>query len=175
MERHGFIRSELELKTLILFALKCAATPVAFDHLSDMVLRDEAIDYFEYVNAINDLVKTEHIYREAKPDAELYFISKKGLKNLESYEGNLPASVREHTKKAVKTILRKVRRQADVSAQIVERDNGTFSVLCKLRDDSGELLSMELTAITDEQAQAISNGFKDKAEKIYNVLLSEML
>ena len=37
MERHGFVRSELELKTLILFALRCAACPVAFDNLSDMI------------------------------------------------------------------------------------------------------------------------------------------
>lgn len=175
MERHGFVRSELELKTLILFALRCAACPVAFDNLSDMVLRDDAIDYFEYINALNDLVRTEHIHRENKNDTELYFISKKGIKNLDICENNLAVSVREHTKKAVEFIMHKVRRKADIDAHLVEHKDGSLTVVCKLRDDSGELMSLELSVITREQGQSIINSFENRAENIYNVLLSAML
>jgi len=175
MERHGFIRSELELKTLILFALKCAACPVAFEHLSDMVLRDDAIDYFEYVNALGDLVKTEHIHRETKNDTELYFISKKGIKNLDVCIGNLPASVREHTRKAVEYIMHKVRRESHIDAAIIEREDGSLAVLCKLRDDKGELLTIELAVLTAEQGRSIIESFENKAESIYNTLLSTML
>ena len=175
MERHGFIRSELELKTLVLFALKCAASPIAFEHLSDMVLRDEAIDYFEYVNALGDLVKTEHIYRDNKNDTELYFISKKGLKNLDVCIGNLPVSVREHTKKAVEHIMHKVRCQADISAKMIEREDGTLAVSCKLKDDSGEILSLEIAVVTAEQGRAFIESFENNAENIYNTLLSAML
>ncbi|MBR5479239.1 MAG: DUF4364 family protein [Clostridia bacterium] len=175
MERHGFIRSELELKTLILFALRCAACPVAFDNLSDMVLRDEAIDYFEYINALNDLVKTEHIHRENKDGAELYFISKKGIKNLDICVNNLAVSVREHTKKAVEYIMHKERRKADIDAHMVEHEDGSLSVICKLRDDSGEIMSLELSVITYEQGQSIINSFENNAENIYNTILSAML
>lgn len=175
MERHGFIRTELELKTLILFALKSAASPIAFEHLSDMVLRDEAIDYFEYVNALNDLVKTEHVYRETKNDTELYFISKKGVKNLDVCIGNLPVSVREHTKKAVEHIMHKVRREAHIDAKMIEREDGSLVVSCKLKDDSGELLSLELAVLTSEQGRTFIESFENKAESIYNTLLSAML
>ena len=175
MERHGFIRSELELKTLILFALRCAASPIAFENLSDMVLRDDAIDYFEYVNALGDLVKTEHVHRETKDDIELYFISKKGLKNLDVCIGNLPVSVREHTKKAVEYIMHKVRREAHIDTKMIEREDGSLAVSCKLRDDSMELLSLEISVLTAEQGRTLIESFESKAENIYNTLLSAML
>ena len=94
MERHGFIRSELELKTLILYVLRRAIKPVAFVHLTDMVLCDDAIDYFEFVECLNDLVRTEHVHREQHGDYEMYFISNKGRKNLEICLSSLPPSVR---------------------------------------------------------------------------------
>ncbi|MEG2858051.1 MAG: DUF4364 family protein, partial [Clostridia bacterium] len=83
MERHGFIRSELELKALILYVMTRVSVPVTFPQLSEMVLCDDAIDYFEYINCLNDLVRTEHVHREHLNDEETFFISRKGRVNLD--------------------------------------------------------------------------------------------
>ena len=71
--------------------------------------------------------------------------------------------------------MHKVRRKADIDAHLVEHKDGSLTVVCKLRDDSGELMSLELSVITREQGQSIINSFENRAENIYNVLLSAML
>lgn len=175
MQRHGFIRSELELKTLILYVLRRAAEPIAFHFLTDMVLCDDAIDYFEYIDCLNDLVRTGHIHREQHGDDEMHFISQKGRTNLDICVGNLPISVRDRADNAVDRIMRTLRRLGSVEANVVTRDNGELSVCCKLRDDTGEILSLELAVLTQEQARTLMRNFERNAESIYNVLLTAML
>lgn len=175
MQRHGFIRSELELKTLILYVLRRAKKPIAFVHLTDMVLCDDAIDYFEFVECLNDLVRTEHVHREQIDDNEMYFISKKGRKNLDICLSALPPSVRDRADNAVDRIVRVLHRANLVKANLNERKDGTLSVACSLSDDSGEILSLELAVLTHEQGRTLVNNFEENAESIYNILLAAML
>ncbi len=175
MQRHGFIRTELELKTLILYVLRRAGEPVAFHDLTDMVLCDDAIDYFEYINCLNDLVRTEHVHREQHNDDEMHFISQKGRRNLNICVGSLPVSVRDRADNSVDRIMRTVRRRGSVEASTITRENGELCVRCKLRDDSGEILSLELAVLTQEQARTFTRNFERNAESIYNVLLAAML
>lgn len=174
MQRYGFIRSELELKTLILYVLHRAAEPVSFHSLTDMVMCDDAIDYFEYVNCLNDLVRSEHVFREHVHEEEMHFISQKGCTNLGICIKNLPISVRNRVDTSIDQIMRKLRRHGAVDANMITRDNGELAVSCKLRDDSGEILSLELAVITQEQARTLIGNFERNAERIYNVLMTAM-
>lgn len=175
MQRHGFIRSELELKTLILYVLRRAAEPISFPFLTDMVLCDDAIDYFEFIDCLNDLVRTEHVYREQRGDDEMHFISQKGRDNLNICINNLPISVRDRADNAVDRIMRALHRRDSISSKLIKRENGELAVQCKLNDDKGEILSLELAVLTEAQAHTLIRNFKNNAESIYNVLLSAML
>ena len=64
MERLGFIHSKLEIKILILFVLNRLPHPVLLSDLTEAVMCDDGIGYFDYIEALTELIKTQHISEE---------------------------------------------------------------------------------------------------------------
>ena len=55
------------------------------------------------------------------------------------------------------------------------RRGGGYSVDLSLSDGMGEILSLELFAANEAQAIDIENGFRDRAESVFNVIIDELL
>ena len=174
MERYGFIQDELELKTLILYALERAALPVAFEDLTEMCLCDDGVDYFEYAASVADLVGTGHVSKATLDGAERYFISAKGRQNLDICKKQLSPAARRRADEAVEKVSRRLRRSRMVKAELVEEHDNRLTVLCRLSDDTGEILNLRMSVLSKAQANILIDGFQKKAERIYNAILAEM-
>lgn len=175
MPRHGFIRDKIQIKYLILFILKQLTEPVSFATLAEMTLCDDAVDYFEFSDAAMELVSSGHIREE--PDgagAPLYFITERGLKTEEICENSLPYSVRMAAQRSILLVMSRMRRDASIKTEVSERD-GHPELSCSLSDDTGVILSMTLSTVTEKQATLLENNFKRHAEQIFNAVLSAML
>ena len=61
MAGYGFIRDKLDIKFLILYIAARVIEPIPFDTVLDLTLCDDAIDYFDFSECLQDLVKTEHL------------------------------------------------------------------------------------------------------------------
>lgn len=83
MPGHGFVRSELEIKTLTLHVLSYINMPVTFDELMQMVFVDDAINYFNFADYLDGMVKTEHVAKSADVGVDRYEITSKGLRDLD--------------------------------------------------------------------------------------------
>ena len=171
MERYGFIRSELEIKTLILYILRRAAMPITFEALTDMSMCDGALDYFEFTGCLDSLVATEHI----ELSDGLYQITEKGIGNLEICESSLAPGVLRNADKSVDKIAFRLRREQYIDTEITENEKEEYMFTCQLRDDTGEILSLKMKVPNKEQAKKLETGFKENAENIYNTLLSALL
>ena len=71
MERFGFIHDKLEIKMLILFILNRLPHPVDINVLTDLVMCDDGISYFEFSQSLAELVETEHV----RCEDELYAVT----------------------------------------------------------------------------------------------------
>ena len=54
----AFIQDKLEIKFLILYIAARLTEPVDGAALQDMPMCDDGIDYFDYAECLNDLVRT---------------------------------------------------------------------------------------------------------------------
>ena len=57
----GFIHDKLEIKFLILYIAARVIEPIPFDTVLDLTMCDDGVDYFDFSECLNDLVKTEHL------------------------------------------------------------------------------------------------------------------
>ena len=64
MARFGFIHSKLDTKLLILYILTRVAGPIDFATLTDLVMCDDGVDYFEFAEALSELLESGHLVRE---------------------------------------------------------------------------------------------------------------
>ena len=78
MARYGFIHDKLEIKFLVLYIMSRAAAPLDFSTLTDLTLIDEGVDYFDFAEAVAELVESGHL--ELNEDGR-YVITEKGKKN----------------------------------------------------------------------------------------------
>ena len=174
MAGRGFIHDKLEIKFLILYITARVIEPIPFDTVLDLTMCDDGVDYFDFSECLNDLVKTEHL---TLSEDGLYAITDKGLRNSRICESSLPYSVRLQCDKNLATCNRKLRRKSQVRASWEKRPNGTYTVSMALDDDTGSIMDLKVMAVREDMAVMLEERFRKTPEKLYseimNVLLSD--
>ena len=171
MPRYGFIRDKLDIKFLVLYLMARVVAPVDFPTLTDLTLCDDGIDYFDFAEAVAELVKTDHLTLEN----DLYSITERGRQNGAACESSLPYSVKRKAGLQVSKLNGALRRNAQVRSQVLERAEGGFTVELALDDDGGNLFSLSLFCASRDQGERLCSGFQAKPERVYNEVLSALL
>ena len=169
---HGFIHDKLEIKFLILYITARVIEPIPFEVVLDLTLCDDAIDYFDFSECLNDLVKTGHL---TLSEEGLYAITEKGLKNSQICESSLPYSVRLRCGKNLADCNRRLRRKNQVQSSYQKRENGTYTVRFFLSDDMGSIMDLQLMATREDMARALRERFLKDPEKIYGQIMQLLL
>ena len=166
MPRYGFIREKLDIKILILFILRRLPAPVDAATLCDLVNCDDGIDYFDYTECLEDLVRTGHV----SESDESYVITDKGRKNGEYVESSLPYSVRIKAEKSAVPVAERLSRMAMITARHENTESGCMLVV-GMSDGKGEIFSSRLLVPDEEQDKKMEKKFRLGAEKIYTEVI----
>lgn len=173
MSGFGFVRTELEIKTLTLHVLDYAKISVSFDELLNMVFVDGAINYFEFADHLNGMVNTGHVEICSDTGIDRYSITAKGVRDLNAIRSSVPGSVLRKAEKATDEVKREIIRKNLVNVKVVE-ENDKYRAIASLSDNSGEIFSFSMTASSREDAKSITSTFYKHAEKIYNDFLASI-
>ena len=138
----GFIQDKLEIKFLILYIAARVTEPLTPEDMQDLTMCDDGIDYFDYAECLNDLVKTEHLHLT---EEGRYAITDKGMKNSQICESSLPLSVRQRS----------------------DRNIAAYTVTLALRDDVDQLMELQLMVADRPTADALAQRFQREPERLY--------
>ena len=171
MGRPGFIHDKLDIKFLVLYLMARTAAPVDFAILTELALCDDGVDYFDYAESVAELVETGHL----KLEEGLYSITDKGRKNSAICESSLAYSIRLKCDQNLTKVNAELRRNAQVRAEILPREDGSFTLKLSLDDDGGNLLTLELLTVSVPQAEELASRFRTRPEAVYNGILEVLL
>ena len=163
MERFGLIHSKLDLKILILFILRRLPAAIDREALSELVLQDEGVGYFDYTECLSELQDTQHVERT---EAGLR-ITEKGERNCLAVESSLPYTVRADAERALAPVVRAMNRSAMISASHSALPEGGCLAELSMGDGVGEVISLHLLVPDPAQAEKMEAKFRAEAEKIY--------
>lgn len=170
----GFITDKLEIKFLILYIIARVIEPIPFSTVQDLTMCDDGVDYFDFSECLNDLIKTEHV--TLSPDG-LYSLTEKGQRNSRICESSLPYSVRLRCDKNIAEWNRKLLRKRQVRSSVEQRRDGVYTVRLSLDDDMGSLMDLRLMVPREDMGKMLSDHFQKSPEatfhKIMNLLLEE--
>ena len=107
-------------------------------------------------------------------DGEQYAITPKGLRNSEICESSLPYSVRIRADKNLAQHHKLLLRRNQVQSHVIERENGTYTVQLRLRDDVDSVMELELMVATEEMAKGLAERFRKDPEVLYSGILSAL-
>jgi hypothetical protein len=167
----GFIHNEIEIKILILFILRRLPEPVSYETLTELTMCDDGISYFDYAECIADLVRTGHLLCEN----DMYSLTAKGVRNGEIMEKSIPYTVRLKAGNAASLARTAQNRNAMIITSHEPDLSGGFTVRLNLSDGISDIASIKLYAASEQQAYALEQGFRKKAESVYNALIKMLL
>lgn len=170
MAKVGFIHDKLDIKMLVLYLLDRAVGPVDFDTLTDLVMRHEGVEYFDFAEALGELVTSGHLVEES----EGYTITEKGRINSAACEGSLPYSVCQRCDRDLIPINAALRRAAQIRGEKRANRDGSVVARLSLDDDGGNLLTIELLCPSADQADRLIAGFKARPEEVYRKVLEAL-
>ena len=159
----GFIQDDLDLKLLVLYIMDRAAGPITFLQLFELALCDAGVDYFSLAQAVDHMVATGQLTKEE----DRYAITEKGRRNSQICEGGLPRSVRRHCDDNLIQVNAALRRESQVRARIMDREDGTATLCLSLEDDSSPLLHLALLSPGREQAERWAEAFQADPSALY--------
>lgn len=172
MQRLGFIHDMLDVKVLILFVMSKVEYSVNMQQIYELCYQDECLSYFDVCTAIPEMVSSGHL---KELEGNTYEITDKGRADCSLTQDSIAYTVRSKAENAVSRFNRQVRRSSFVKTQVVPRDNGDFSVIMSLDDEVGNLMTLELVAPNQKQANRLSKLFEQKAESLYSLTMAELL
>ena len=167
---YGFIHEKFDIKLLILFVLRRLPAEIDGERLSELVLIDGGINYFDYKQCLAELVGTAQLEETAE---HAFRITAKGSHNCEILENSLPWSVRAKAERTLSPVAAEMRRSAMILANHERSDTGV-TVYLAISDGVGSILDLRILAADEAQAGLIEKNFRKNAESYYHRFIREL-
>ena len=149
MQQHGFIHDMLDVKVLILFVASKALYPLSLQKIYELCFQDDCLSYFDVSVAVPQMVESGHLEKTGEDE---YVITDKGREQEEVTSDAIAYPVMQRALAAV-----------------------DFSGVLGLDDEKSNLMTLELMAPTQTQGRALARAFSRRAEKIFQLVMTELL
>lgn len=161
--RPGGVTTSPQIIILVCYMMARAGQPVSLEQLCNALLRQELVNYFEFANAAEYMIKSGHLVATGE---ELYTLSPLGQQTADTFESGLPAAVRDRAVGALQNILKLLRRQEENRVSIVKTDDG-WKLSLTITDVGTDLMSVSIFMPTEEECEAIRKRFLNDPTTIY--------
>ena len=108
-------------------------------------------------------------------EEEEYQITPKGREAEELTGDSIAFTVKQKAENAVSRSNRQIKRLSYIKTQLLPKEDGEFTVMMCLDDETGNLMKLELQAPDSRQAHRLAQLMENKAENVYNLIMTELL
>jgi len=159
MVEPGGLRDITTVKFAALYALHFWSVPASYGTLSEILLYDELIDFFDFSVALDELQKTNHVKVNIQPNDRLFTLTPLGREAIGLFQDRIPLSVREKIVKTAKRLQKDLDFSFEVNAR-VETENGSFFVFLSMKEKGAEVFSLKIGAASREMAETMAENFR---------------
>lgn len=178
-EREGFgaemsfvLRDKTDIKIFILYLLMNIERPVDFATLHDIVVQDEIVGQFDFMDCFYELCETEAVRKFEREGEEYYTITPKGKAATQTLQSDLLRPIRERALRSARRFLSFRDTGARRHSEVVALEDGRFRLDCECSDSEGVFMKTSVVVATKRQAELMKYNFDDKAELVCRGLLS---
>ena len=163
--RPGSVTTRHEILILICYLVGQAGQPVTYEQLSQALMRQQLVNYFEFADAMASLEKSGHLV--PAPGAQGHWVlSPLGEQAAQAFEHSLPAAVRERATNSMKKILTLLKREQKNHVLIQKQEDG-YTVTITVADVGSDLLTISLFLPTREECEQVRRRFLNDPTFIY--------
>ncbi|MEM1483975.1 DUF4364 family protein [Oscillospiraceae bacterium PP1C4] len=154
----GGLTMDYEIKILICYMLHQLERPMPISALIEVFVDEGIGNYFEAASASSGLVKSGHIVIETVEDERCYVITALGINASQTFEKNLPLSIRNKAVEAAKRYFVMKKHRAQNKTELKKVPDGYLLTLT-ITDVGSDLLTLTILLPDIESCEQIQNRF----------------
>ena len=182
------LKEKNDIKIFILYLLKNLKYPLDFNTISDIVVQDEFVSYFDFAECFAELLDTETIElirvgeeiaeptigENGRPEnkSEYFQITEKGIVVVEQLQSNLLGVIKEKSLKSAMRLLSFKQRGADIKCTHTKREDGKYDLHCEIIENYEVVLEVNLVVEGEELLQKMVANFNEHPEVAYRGVVS---
>jgi len=177
MQTRGYVFTDpADIRFVILLTLSVSTKPLTDSEITEIILNNASINFFDLEEQLSALVSMEEILKQTTVDGQTVFeLSDNGKTTIAFFYKKVPFSVREKIKQSVMSLLEKEQLKRQVTAEIVPVNFDEYAISCSLNDAGVELLSFTMYAGSRETAQKMLTHYNKNSDSIYKCLFESFL
>lgn len=161
--RPGSVTTSHEVIILICYMVSKSTQPVSLEQLGRALLREDLVNYFEFTNASEYLVKSGHLTSAGEG---LYLVSELGKSTAKTFESDLPTAVRERAMSSLGNILKLLRRQEENRVEVEKTPDG-YQLSMTITDIGTDLMSIKMFMPSMDECETLRKRFLNDPLTVY--------
>ncbi len=168
----GSLSNIYEIKILICCTINDVKKPFTRYQLNEVFQFNETVNYFNFCQAMTDLLKTKHIIEKSdnNKNSNLY-LTNLGKETAITLKNALPKSTLEKTIKKMNDLIEKERQNKGKTVEIKKQDDG-YIVKLIIEETGSNIMDLELFSPTKESATKMAKKLSTKTIDIYNCIFA---
>ena len=171
----GGLTNDFEVKILICFLLKKIEQPLSFDQVNEILQKTGFVNYFEFVEAVSELQKTEHVLLTTDESGqEVFRLSEIGEAMAQTFHHTLPLTVREKTVESARELIQMQKQLEETEVRYHAVDDG-YILTMKLKDIGSDLMDLSVFVPSEDECVEIRERIYADPLLLYKTLLAVMM
>ena len=173
-ETNYVIYDKTDIKIFILFLLDNINYPIDYNTINNIVTDNGYVAPFDFAECFSELSEHGHVVDDSVDGVKYYVISDTGRAVVKELSDTILDSLKKAGSLSAAKYLSFKKSGARVNAEIIEREDGKFSLECSVADERGRLFGITVTVPVRAQAEAMKEKFLREPEKIYRSAMSAL-
>lgn len=162
------------VKAILCYVLDRIKRGVTEERLYEIVYKSGVINYFYYIEALNELIDNGTVSKASENGAYFLELEEKGRQSSEYFRDNIPFYFRKRLLVSAMAIQEREKREREADVEIEKIPNG-YNVTCRIKDKNFDLMRVSVYAPDKERAELFKSRLMKNPVNIYNVTLSAIL
>ena len=166
------LRDKSDIKIFVLYLLRHIEIPLDFVTLHDIVVQDEFVGQFDFMECFFELCEMGAIKGTKKDGEDYYSLTAEGKNAAEALQSDLLRTIRERALRSAKRFLEYQRNGHRTESEIVDLEGGKCRLICKCMDRDGVYMETSVVVENKHKAELMKLNFDDRSELIYAGIMS---
>lgn len=165
------LTEKFEIKVFILYLLKSLGEPLDYDTVSEIVVQDGFVNFFDFADCFADLVEAGQIEAFYEDGIMTYLISESGREAVSNVETRLYNTVREQALRSAQRLIALRKTGTRISSDMKKCGEG-YTINCSITDNEKTLMNVEVYVTEERYAHQLLGNFEDRAENVYKGIMA---
>lgn len=172
-EMQAPLKEKNDIKIFILYLMRNIGYPLDFSTVTDIVLQDEIVKYFDFAECFAELLETGNISETKDENGEsLYSVTDQGKQVADSLQSDIFMMIRERSLKSAMRLLSFKKRGSFIKCKSTPLPDGSFSLSCRIVESKEEIMNITLKVDNKKQLDRMTHNFEERPEAVYRGLMA---